>query len=47
MERGWDALVGTGSNLLLLVGLLLPWAGAALVGLALLYGIYRLVRARR
>lgn len=47
MERGWDALVDTGSNLLLLVGLLLPWAGAAVVGLALLFGVYRLVRARR
>lgn len=47
MERGWAALVDTGSNLLLLVGLLLPWVGAALVGLALLYGIYRLARARR
>ena len=47
MERGWDALVDTGSNLLLLVGLLLPWAGAAVVGLAVLFGVYRLVRARR
>ncbi len=47
MERGWDALVDTGSNLLLLVGLLLPWVGAAVVGLALLFGLYRLVRARR
>lgn len=47
MERGWDALVDTGSNLLLLVGLLLPWAGAAVVGLALVFGLYRLVRARR
>lgn len=47
MERGWDALVDTGSNLLLLVGLLLPWVGAAVVGLALLFGLYRLVRLRR
>ena len=47
MERGWDALVDTGSNLLLLVGLLLPWVGAALVGLAVLFGLYRLVRLRR
>lgn len=47
MERGWDALVDTGSNLLLLVGLLLPWAGAAIVGLAVLFGLYRLVRSRR
>ena len=47
MERGWDALVDTGSNLLLLVGLLLPWVGAAIVGLAVLFGIYRLVRLRR
>lgn len=47
MERGRDALVDTGSNLVLLVGLLLPWAGAAIVGLALLFGLYRLVRARR
>lgn len=47
MERGWDALVDTGSNLLLLVGLLLPWVGAALVALAALFGLYRLVRLRR
>jgi hypothetical protein len=47
MERGWDALVGTGSNLLLLVGLLLPWAGAAIVGLGVLFGLYRLISARR
>ena len=47
MERGWDALVDTGSNLLLLVGLLLPWIGAAIVGLAVLFGLYRLVRLRR
>lgn len=47
MERGWDALVDTGSNLLLLVGLLLPWVGAAVVALALLFGLYRVVRARR
>lgn len=47
MERGWDALVDTGSNLLLLVGLLLPWAGAAIVGLAVLFGLYRLLKARR
>lgn len=47
MERGWDALVDTGSNLLLLVGLLLPWAGAGLLFLALLFGLYRLVKLRR
>ncbi|MGK2867008.1 MAG: DUF4349 domain-containing protein [Mycobacterium sp.] len=47
MERGWDALVDTGSNLLLLVGLLLPWVGAAVIGFALLFGLYRLVRLRR
>lgn len=47
MERGWDALVDTGSNLLLLVGLLLPWVGAAIVGLAVLFGLYRLVTLRR
>lgn len=47
IERGWDALVDTGSNLLLLVGLLLPWVGAAIVGLAVLFGLYRLVRLRR
>jgi hypothetical protein len=47
MERGWDAMVDTGSNLLLLVGLLLPWIGAAIVGLAVLFGLYRLVRLRR
>lgn len=46
MERGWDALVDTGSNLLLLVGLLLPWVGAAVVALALLFGLYRLIRLR-
>lgn len=49
LERGWDALVDTGSHLLLLllVGLLLPWAGAAIVGLGVLFGLYRLIGARR
>ncbi len=47
LERGWDALVDTGSNLVLLFGLLLPWMGAAVLALALLFGLYRLVRARR
>ncbi|MCF6385997.1 DUF4349 domain-containing protein [Mycobacterium sp. MBM] len=47
VERGWDALVDTGSNLLLLVGLLLPWVGAAVVVSALLFGLYRLIRLRR
>lgn len=47
LERGWDALVDTGSHLLLLVGLLLPWVGAAIVGLGALFGLYRLISARR
>ncbi len=47
VERGWDALVDTGSHLVLLFGLLLPWMAAAVLGLALLYAVYRLVRARR
>jgi hypothetical protein len=46
-ERGWDALLTGGSNLLLLVGLMLPWAGAAAVLAALLFGLYRLLRLRR
>ena len=47
IERGWDALVDTGTHLFLLFGLLLPWAGAGLVLLGLLYGGYRLSKARR
>lgn len=47
VERGWDALVATGSNLLLLAGLLLPWAGAGIVLAGLLFGLYRLANRRR
>jgi len=47
LERGWDALLDTGTNLLLVFGFLLPWIGAAVVALALMFGFYRLVRARR
>ncbi|MGU3499048.1 DUF4349 domain-containing protein [Mycobacterium sp. C31M] len=46
VERGWDALVDTGTQLFLLVGLMLPWAGAALVLLAVLVGMIKLAKRR-
>ncbi|WP_418888539.1 DUF4349 domain-containing protein [Mycolicibacterium neoaurum] len=47
VQRGWDALVDTGTHMFLLVGLMLPWAGAALVLLALVYAVIRVARLRR
>ena len=47
IERGWDALVSVLGNLVLLVGLLLPWLGALAVVVAVIYGLVRLARARR
>jgi len=47
IERGWDALVSVLGNLVLLIGLLLPWLGALAVVAALIYGLVRLARARR
>lgn len=46
VERGWDALVDTGTHLFLLVGLMLPWAAAVLVLLALLVGVIKLAKRR-
>lgn len=47
VERGWDALVDTGTHMFLLVGLMLPWVGAVLVLLALVYAVFRLAARRR
>lgn len=46
VERGWDALLDTGTHLFLLVGLMLPWAAAGLVLLALLVGVIKLAKRR-
>jgi hypothetical protein len=47
IERGWDALVSVLGNLVLLLGLLLPWLGALAVVAGIVYGVVRLARARR
>ena len=47
IERGWDALVSVLGNLVLLLGLLLPWLGALAVAAGIVYGVVRLARARR
>jgi hypothetical protein len=47
IERGWDALVSVLGNLVLLLGLLLPWLGALAVVVGIVYGVVRLARARR
>jgi hypothetical protein len=47
IERGWDALVSVLGNLVLLIGLLLPWLGALAVVAGIVYGVVRLARARR
>ena len=47
IERGWDALVSVLGNLVLLLGLLLPWLGALAVVAEIVYGVVRLARARR
>lgn len=47
IERGWDGLVSVVSTLVLLFGLLLPWLGVPAVAGAIVYGVIRLVRARR
>jgi hypothetical protein len=47
IERGWDALVSVLGNLVLLLGLLLPWLGALAVVAGIVYGVVRLTRARR
>lgn len=43
LRDGWDALLGTGRWLLVIVGAVLPWAAVLLV----LYGLYRAVRRLR
>jgi hypothetical protein len=47
IERGWDALVSVLGNVVLLLGLLLPWLGALAVAAGIVYGVVRLARARR
>ncbi|MGW0158651.1 DUF4349 domain-containing protein [Mycobacterium sp. NPDC003323] len=47
MHRGWDALVDTGTHMVLLAGLMLPWVGAGLLLIALIYGVFRLAKLRR
>jgi hypothetical protein len=47
IERSWDALVSVLGNLVLLFGLLLPWLGALAAAAGIVYGVVRLVRARR
>jgi hypothetical protein len=47
IERGWNGLVSVLSNLVLLFGLMLPWLGALAVACAILYGVIRVVQARR
>jgi hypothetical protein len=47
IERGWDALVSVLGNLVLLLGLLLPWLGALAVVAGVVYGVVHLARARR
>ncbi|CAM3997274.1 DUF4349 domain-containing protein [Tsukamurella ocularis] len=43
LQNGWDALLGAGRWLLVIVGAVLPWAAVLLV----LYGLYRVVRRFR
>lgn len=43
LRDGWDALLGAGRRLLVIVGAVLPWAAVLLV----LYGVYRAVRRFR
>ncbi len=47
IERGWDGLVSVVGNLVLLFGLLLPWLAVLAVAGAIVYGVVRVVRARR
>jgi hypothetical protein len=47
VERGWDALVSVVGNLVLLLGLLLPWLAVLVVTGGIGYGAIRLMRARR
>lgn len=47
IERGWDGLVAVVGNLVLLIGLLLPWLGALVVAGGALYAIVRVARGRR
>lgn len=46
VERGWDGLVAVVGNLVLLLGLLLPWLGALAVVGVVLYLIIRTARRR-
>ena len=47
IERGWDGLVSVVGNLVLLLGLLLPWLGALAVVVAIGFAVVRLTRGRR
>jgi len=47
VERGWDALVSVGGNLVLLFGLMLPWLLVVAVVVALCYGVIRVAGSRQ
>lgn len=46
IERGWDGLIALVGNVVLLVGLLLPWFGALAVIIGVVFVIIRLTRKR-
>jgi hypothetical protein len=47
VERGWDAMISVGSNLVLLFGLMLPWLLVVAAVVALGYGAIRVASARQ
>ena len=47
VERGWDTMVFVAGNLVLLFGLLLPWLVLLALVVGVIYGIVRVVGARR
>ena len=47
IERGWDNMVFVVGNLVLLLGLMLPWLIALVIVIAVLYGLFRLAGSRR
>jgi len=47
VERGWDNMVFVVGNLVLLLGLMLPWLIALVIVIAVLYGLFRLAGSRR
>ena len=46
VHRGWDALVSLIGNMVLVIGLLLPWLGALAVAGLVVFGLVRLVTSR-